>query len=112
MGAYAEKTYNANLQVAASVKNGPQQYTFNVKPENSIIQQSYELKNFDKPVEISANGKGLSYGRVSWHFNMLQLADAQPFSCTKEVMQTRTLDALLKMCCKYVHKIRHSNCIH
>lgn len=43
LGAYAEKAYSPNIQVSASIKNGDQKHTFEVKPENAIVQQSYEV---------------------------------------------------------------------
>lgn len=43
LGAYAEKAYSPNIAVTAIVNNGDLKYTFNVKADNAIVQQSYEV---------------------------------------------------------------------
>lgn len=102
LGTYAERTYNTDLRVTISVENGPQHFTFTVTPENSIVQQSYKIRNFDKDVKVSAIGRGIVYGRVSWHYNVPQLSDAQPFTCITSVPKNTPYDALLNICCRYV----------
>uniref|UniRef100_A0A915JB84 Uncharacterized protein n=1 Tax=Romanomermis culicivorax TaxID=13658 RepID=A0A915JB84_ROMCU len=101
LGAYAAKSYSPNVGAKLTSRNGDQKHTFDVTVDNAIVQQQLDLKNYDQPVELDAQGKGVSFGQVNWHYNLPQLSDDQPFSCDKKVQQNSANEVLVNLCCKY-----------
>lgn len=46
IGNYAEKTYSGKTDVSLDVEAGSNKHSFKVNKDNSIVQQTYEVKSF------------------------------------------------------------------
>ncbi|KAI6223646.1 hypothetical protein M3Y99_01446300 [Aphelenchoides fujianensis] len=102
LGAYAEKTYGSNFDLQLNVQNGEDEHNFTINADNSIVLQSYELSNFDSPVQLVANGTGVAFVQVQYTYHRQALRDDVPFFCSKDLREVRGGNRLqLELCCNY-----------
>uniref|UniRef100_A0A915D6N5 Uncharacterized protein n=1 Tax=Ditylenchus dipsaci TaxID=166011 RepID=A0A915D6N5_9BILA len=107
LGAYAERAYSPNFNLTIKVQNGAESQHFTVNSQNSIVLQSYELSNFDSPVELEASGSSVAFVQVQYSYHRQALRDDVPFYCSKEVRDVRGGNRLqLDLCCNYTRSGR------
>ncbi|MFH4982814.1 hypothetical protein AB6A40_009523 [Gnathostoma spinigerum] len=110
LGAYAEKIYSPTFNITLTVKNDGDTHEFSVTPENAIVLQSFELSNFDAPVELEAKGSGLVFAQVQYSYHRNARIDDVPFYCSKEVREAHGGSRLqLDICCNYTKPGLRSN---
>ena len=100
-GSYAQKAFSNDMNLNVTVSQGEKSYNIKVSPENSIVLQKQKMGFLDQPITIEANGKGIGFAQVSWHYNVPKLQDQVPFDCQEEVMDHGGNEMMVHLCCKY-----------
>uniref|UniRef100_A0A1I7RL95 A2M_recep domain-containing protein n=1 Tax=Bursaphelenchus xylophilus TaxID=6326 RepID=A0A1I7RL95_BURXY len=110
MGSYAEKAYTNDFSLQLSLANGPDLQNFTISSDNSMVLQSYELINFDEPIELEANGNGMAFIQVQFSYHRQVFKEDVPFYCSKDLREVRGGNRMqLELCCNYTRPNSRSN---
>ncbi|KRZ58369.1 Antigen -like protein [Trichinella nativa] len=103
LAAFAEATYSANVEMDVTVKNGNEEAAFAINSKNSLVLQTYEIRNFvEKQIDIFATGRGLAFAQIKWRYNVKSLDNNRPFFCETDVSQQAYTALTVSFCCKYM----------
>ncbi|XP_003372140.1 putative A-macroglobulin complement component [Trichinella spiralis] len=103
LAAFAEATYSANVEMDVTVKNGNEEASFAISSKNSLVLQTYEIRNFvEKQIDIFATGRGLAFAQIKWRYNVKSLDNNRPFLCETDVSQQAYTALTVSFCCKYM----------
>ncbi|KRY50726.1 Antigen -like protein [Trichinella britovi] len=103
LAAFAEATYSANVEMDVTVKNGNEEAAFAINSKNSLVLQTYEIRNFvERQIDIFATGRGLAFAQIKWRYNVKSLDNNRPFFCETDVSQQAYTALTVSFCCKYM----------
>ncbi|KRY75800.1 Antigen -like protein [Trichinella pseudospiralis] len=103
LAAFAEATYSANVEMDVTVKNGNEEATFSINSKNSLVLQTYEIRNFvERQIDIFATGRGSAFAQIKWRYNVKSLDNNRPFLCETDVSQPAYTTLTVSFCCKYM----------
>jgi hypothetical protein len=105
LSAYAQKTFSNDMNIDLTVSQGEKNYTMKVTADNSIVLQRQKMGGLDEPITVEASGKGIAVAQVSWHYNVPQLREQEPFVCQEDVMDQGGNELVVHLCCKYSDRL-------